>query len=563
MRIGLLRRLVLLTFVATALPAASHAAASVPDWVRDAAKAPLPKLPDTTKAVILLDDTTYTVDARGRATEHRRVVTRILRPQGRRYGTPAVWFDKDSKLQSLHVWSIDPAGHEYALKDNEIIEAGAPGEGGILFSDVRYKYAEPPGRDPGGVVAYEYTRAERPYLAETIWDFQGRIPRIAQTFRLELPAGFTYTTAWSHHAKVEAADLENHAYVWTMNDQPGIDLERVPMSPSTSALTGRMTVHYSGPGLAVPQDGTWQGIGEWYEALAKDRLSPTAEVSAKAVELTQGKTDFYDKAEAIGEFVQKQIRYFDIEVGVGGFMPHLSGDIFHDRYGDCKDHASLLSAMLSAVGIHSALVLVDSERGVIDPGAPSLMGDHMIGAIEIPDGYTSPKLHSVITASTGKRYLIFDPTWTFTPFGQLEDNLQGSTAVLLEGGKSQIIHLPVLSPDLNHVTRTARLQLAADGTLEGTITEKRFGDLAETGRYLIAHDDARELQQFIDRKVGQDLTAASVTNFKSENVDALNKDLTMSFHVKADHYATSAGPLLMVRPRVMGRLEMPVDNEKR
>jgi hypothetical protein len=187
----------------------------------------------------------------------------------------------------------------------------------------------------------------------------------------------------------------------------------------------------------------------------------------------------------------------------------------------------------------------------------------MIGAIEIPAGYDSPKLRSVITAKTGKRYLIFDPTWTLTPFGQLENNLQGSSAVLLEGSNPEVVQLPILDPDLNHVRRTAKLQLAADGSLKGDITEKRFGDLAETSRYVIEHDDAKKLQEFLDRKVAQDLTSASITDFKSDGTGSLNTDLTMSFHVNAEHYATAAGPLLMVRPRVMGRLEMPVDHEKR
>ena len=84
------------------------------------------------------------------------------------------------------------------------------------------------------------------------------------------------------------------------------------------SLAGRMTVHYAGPDLAFPEDGTWRGIGEWYTALSHDRLAATPEIAAKAAELTAGKTDFYDKAEAIGDFVQKHIRYFVVEMGIGG-----------------------------------------------------------------------------------------------------------------------------------------------------------------------------------------------------------------------------------------------------
>ena len=536
---------------------------SVPDWVKVAVGQTLPPLPHSAKAVVLLHETTYTVAPNGQATTHVRSVVKILRPQGREYGYPVVWFDKDSKVLSMHVWSIDPAGHEYALKDNEIREISPPGEGGELYSDEKAKVADPPGRDPGGVVAYEYEKRDRPYLAETNWFFQDELPRMNQSFTLVLPPGFTYSTTWAHHEKVDGADLENHHYRWEMNHEPAIDLERVTMSPATEALTARMSVHYAGPGLAEPQDGTWQGIGQWYATLDNDRLGASPDIVAKATELTAGKTDFYDRAEVIGDYVQGKIRYFAIEMGIGGYQPHAAEAIFRGKYGDCKDKATLLSAMYSSVGIHSALLMVDTQRGVIDPKSPSIVGNHMIGAIEIPAGYESPKMHAVVTARTGKRYLIFDPTWDQTPFGQLEDNLQGSYGILMEGAASQVIELPVMSPELNTVKRTANLQLSADGELTGTVTEKRFGDLAERSRRVFSREGASKQQQYVDRSVSSDLMAATVSGLKVQNVDALDKELTTSFDLHADHFGSATGPLLMVRPRVFGSYGLPVDRERR
>ena len=535
----------------------------VPDWVKTAAQEKLPEFHGNPKAVVLLEETTYTVDQKGQAVEHVRRVVKILRPQGREYGYPAVFYDKDSKVLSMHVWSIDPAGHEYSVKDSEIVDLGAPGAGGDLYSDDRAKAADPPGRDPGGVIAYEYERRERPYLAETNWEFQDALPRMQQKFTLALPPGYTYTTTWARHAKVEGIDLENHSYRWEMNDQPAIDLEHVPMAPGEGALAARMTVHYTGPGLAEPQDGTWQGIGEWYEGLSHDRLASTPDIAAKAAELTAGKTDFYDKAEAIGDFVQQKFRYFVIEMGVGGYQPHPAEDIYRGRYGDCKDKATLLSAMLSSVGIHSALLMVDTERGVINPDAPSIWGDHMIGAIEVPKGYESPKLHSVVTAKTGKRYLIFDPTWDMTPFGQLEDNLQGSYGVLIEGKDSQVIELPVMDPTLNTIRRTGKIELSADGTLKGTVTDFRFGDLAEFRRRIFSREVDKKQKEYMNGVIGEDFTGASMTGLKVENVDALNKDLTTTFDLQASHFASFTGPLLMVRPRVLGTYELEVDRKPR
>ena len=534
---------------------------SVPDWVRAAMTQPQATYSSDTTAVVLLDETTLTVGADGKTVEHRRHVVKILRPAGREDAMVYVPYDKDSKIQSLHVWSVGADGHEYAMKDSEIEDAGYPGSGNF-YEDDRMKIAKAPGRDPGGVVAYEYEQRARPYMHEATWDFQGDIPHMTQSFTLELPAGYTYQTTWAHHEEAKAIELEHQRFRWEMNSTPAIDLDRVPMHPSFAALAGRMSVHYGPAGVSPAPLGSWQEIGEWYEGIARDRLVATPEIAAKAAELTAGKTDFYDKAEAIGEFAQKQVRYFVVEMGIGGFQPHSAGDIFRNRYGDCTDKATVLSAMLSTVGIHSALMMVDHRRGVVDPEAPSLVGDHMIAAIEVPKGYQSPRLRSVITAKSGRRYLIFDPTWEKTAFGQLENNLQGGYGLLLEGKETEIVQLPVLDPELNRVQRTARFQLQPDGTLKGSIVERRFGDVSETGREIYSMGDAKEQKNYLDHRLSNDFVAFSVSDFKVENVDALNKDLTTSFSISAERYGRATGSLLMLRPRVLGS-EGPSLGEKK
>jgi len=537
---------------------------SVPDWVHAAATQTIPQYPSETNAVVLLDDITYTVALDGRAVEHHRRGVKILRPQGRDQAVIHVRFDKDTRVLSLHVWSIGADGHEFAMKDNEYSDVGFPGsEGAFEFEDHKYRVARAPAADPGAVIAYEYDQRSRPFLTEKTWFFQEDIPSLSQHFTLELPAGFTFGTVWAHHASVKAADLESGRWGWDVKDTPGIDLNRVPLSPAADSLAGRMTIHYAGPGITIATDGTWQSIGQWFGLLSNDRLVATPEIAAKAQELTAGKTDFYSKAEAIGEFVQKQVRYVAIEVGIGGYQPHAAADIFHNRYGDCKDKATLVSTMLSTVGIHSALMMVDTERGVVDPDAPSLVGNHMIVAIEVPKDYSSPRLHSVVTAKTGRKYLIFDATWEKTPFGQLEHGLQGSYGILLEGADSQAIELPVLDPALNTIRRNASFHLDPDGILKGTVTERRFGDVSEYRREIYATGDAKEQRDLLDRALERDFTTFSATDVKVENVDSLNKDFTLSYSLSADRYAKASGPLLLVRPRVLGSLALNTDHKPR
>ncbi len=543
-------------------PAFAGKADTVPDWVRTAAAQTMPKFEPETNAVVLLDDTTYTVAAGGTAVEHRRRVVKILRPQGREDAVVFVPFDADSKLLNLHVWSIGPDGHEYALKENEIVETGYPGQGNF-YEDLRAKVANAPGRDPGGLVAYEYTQRERTYLTETTWFFQSNLPQLSESFTLELPPGFSYGAVWAHHDGSPVIELEHQRWRWEMRDMPAIDLRHIAMEPSEFALTGRMTVHYSGPGMPVDAQGSWKGIGEWYATLAHDRLIASPELAAKARELAQGRTDFADRTKAVAEWVQTEVRYFVIERGIGGQQPHFAAEIYKNRYGDCKDKATLLVAMLSAIDVHAALMMVDSRRGVIDPNAPSIVGNHMIAAIELPASYSSPQLHSVVTTKTGRRYLIFDPTWEKTAFGQLAHNLQGSYGVLVEGSQSQIVALPVMDPTLNTIRRSARFTLDADGSLKGTVTEKRFGDLSERRRDLYLGGDDKQQREFLDHVLGLDFLRFSVADVRVEDAASLTKDLTMRYALAVDGFAKSMGPLLMVRPRVLGQEGLEPDRHTR
>ena len=54
-----------------------------------------------------------------------------------------------------------------------------------------------------------------------------------------------------------------------------------------------------------------------------------------------------------------------------------------------------------------------------------------------------------------------------------------------------------------------------------------------------------------------------VADVKVENADTLNKDLTTTYSLTASNFGKTMGPLLMVRPRVLGSEGLYVDHKKR
>ena len=537
--------------------------AQLPDWVSQAVTAaPLKADWHDAKAVYLLEDTLLTVSPDGRQVERYRAVVKILRPQGRDDAHPVTWFTKDEKLESFHVWSIGPDGHRYAMKDAEFIETGDVGAAeGILYGDIRARGASPPGADPGGIVAWEYVKQLSPYFAEDTWGFQNRVPTMRSVYEIDLPPGWHEEAVWSRHARVEPAQPIPGHFRWEQANIDGIDLSDVPLAPEWEALAGRMTVHF---GLdPLPEgDALWSKIGNWYYTLAAPRSEGGGDVASTARALA-GDGDFMAKLEKVADFMQQQIRYVGIEIGIGGWQPHPAQDIFRSRYGDCKDKATLTVAMLDAVGIRAAWVSVDDRRGVIDPNAPSLFGNHMIAAIEIPKGYENPRLQAVVTTKSGRRYLIFDPTNPYVPVGQLPDYEQGSYGVLAAGDDSQLIQLPVLNPDAESIERKAKFELASDGTLKGDITVLRFGALSDRMRGRLATDSDKEQRELVERQLQHDFSTFTLGDEKVAHVRELDQPLEMDYSVTAPLYAKGAGSLLLVRPRVVGSDAEGLDEKPR
>jgi len=562
-RTSLNRAHIAVALLALACAPAARAAKDipVPDWVLQAATAaPLKPEWRDAKAVYLLEDTLLTVQPDGRVTQRYRAVIRILRPQGRDYATPVAHFNSDEKLQSFHVWSIGADGHHYSMKDSEYVEAGDPAYG-MLYVDIRYRIASPPAADPGAVIAWESVKQLPAYISEETWGMQHEIPTLHSVYEIDLPSGWHQETVWSHHAALEPTQPAPSQFRWEQQNIDGIDLENVPLPPAWEALAGRMTVHFAQDSL--PQgDALWARIGNWYTSLAAPRSEGGADLASTAKSIA-GTGDFMARLSKIADFMQQQIRYVGIEIGIGGLQPHSAEDIFRSRYGDCKDKATLMITMLDAVGIRATWVPVDVHRGVVDPAMPSIAGDHMIMAIEIPKGVDDPRLQAVVTAKNGRRYLIFDPTNEYVPIGQIPSYEQGSWGLLASGPDSQIIQLPVLKPDAATIDRKATFDLAPDGTLKGDITVLRSGALSGDMRHRLAMESDKEQRERVERILQHDFSTFTLGSEKVAHVRDLDQPLEMDYSVTAPSYAKNAGTLLLVRPRAVGTDSDGLDDKPR
>ena len=529
-------------------------AADTPRWLHVLTSAPLPQHDEKTNAVLLYSERILTVQANGQVKEIERGAFKILRPDGRHLGKLHFYSDSENRITHIHGWCVPAQGQDYEVKDKDVTVMGVGGpETGILYADDKVQTIEIPAPDPGNIIGYEVQHEGRPYVFQDEWFFQDIVPVADARYTLELPAGWEYKAVWVNHAEVAPTSGGNNSWHWQLKDIPEIKLEQ--HMPPWKGVAGLMIVSLIPPGGGNRGFLTWSEMGSWYSGLVQGRRDPSPELRQKVAELTAQTKTPLSQMRAIAQFMQDDIRYVEISLGIGGWQPHSARDVFSNRYGDCKDKVTLMSAMLKEAGIDSYYVLIHTERGGIAPSVPAHLGafNHAIIAIHVPDGVTDAHLMATMQHPRLGKLLIFDPTDEVTPFGSLRGELQGSYGLLIAPDGGELLQMPSLPPVDSGSRRTAKLTLDSQGFLKGEVQDERVGDAA-----LWQREELRSVEKSSDRiKPLERLMAGSFASFQITKASFSNlHDSSLPFFwqwtFEAANYSKPAGNLLLVRPWVLG-----------
>jgi tetratricopeptide (TPR) repeat protein/transglutaminase-like putative cysteine protease len=180
------------------------------------------------------------------------------------------------------------------------------------------------------------------------------------------------------------------------------------------------------PDIQLTTFANWEAVANWYAKLEQGRSEPTPEIRAKTEELTRGESETTGKAQAIYDFVSKNIRNVELPLGQGGWQPHFAAEVLSNKYGDSADEHILLAAMLKAAGISSDAVLIPYTRKLDLSVASPAQFDHVITVLPIDSGL-----------------IWMDTTTEVAPFRLLASPLRDKSALLVPAdGSGKIVVTP-------------------------------------------------------------------------------------------------------------------------
>lgn len=264
----------------------------------------------------------------------------------------------------------------------------------------------------------------------------------------------------------------------------------------------------------------------WYSGLLEfyDTAAISDELAGIVDSLFLEEAEEMEKVKKVFYWVQDHIKYIAFEDGMHGFIPRSGNSICSNRYGDCKDMASIINKMLQYAGVNSHLVWIGTRHipyKYAEMPTPSV-DNHMIAAYRFEDSI-----------------MFLDATASYLPFGMPNAFIQGKEALVNEkDGKFKVELVPVVKPSVNFRKDTTYLKYK-DGNLIGSANTKLGGFRR---MYLVMRtgfSKQDEKDKFYKKLLSKASADCQVEDIVETNL--LNKDTSIdfSYSLKINGYANA------------------------
>jgi tetratricopeptide (TPR) repeat protein len=479
-------------------------------------------------AIYLLMDESVTLTEDNRLISEFHYATKVLNDRGKeKFGEVLLSYDSTyEKLELDYARTIKPDGTVVTVGDKNIRDVSLylnyP-----LYSNARARIISMPEVTAGAVIEYK-GRIIRSKLAnikdfDTAYWLAADEPILLERCTFIVPksrvlkykiVNAEYNTGNIDMIPKVKEDGERKVYSLEFKDVPQIIPE--PAMPPSSRIN---------PYILFSTFDAWKDIYAWWTQLYKDKAVCDEQIQSKVRELIKGKGTAEEKIRAIYNYCVQEIRYVAVEYGDAGYEPHKAAEIFSNKYGDCKDKAILLIAMLEAAGIEAYPVLISTSDSLdVQEDMPSILFDHAIAATKL----------------NGK-VVFMDATGATVSFADLPPGDQGRLALVFFKDKYELVKTPLFPPENNRTSTHMKIQVKSDESFTAERTVETQGAFQQAQRYWLKFTMPVLIEETLKNKARSIVEGAELGKYEVKNVNDLDKLVSLKFDFSGPRYFSKAG----------------------
>ncbi len=442
---------------------------------------------------------------------------RILKKKGRDNATFYRSYSKSfSSVTSAHVRVTKPNGSTRNVDRSQMSDRLAISNA-VLYQDQRYLMWSQSGLPLGSLVEHRSTvREKRPNIFYHRFYFGDSHPTLSSRLEVRIPKGWkiehTSTQYWQPiEFKPQVIQEKEHTrYIWERKKLAPLPKERWTASKwdRLPMVAARLT-QWEVKGKKQHSFKSLQEFSKWMYDLQKGTDKPTPKLEKIVQDVLQdAPKDPKERARLLYEWVQSNIRYIAVEVGMGGWRPYTAKEVLDTQYGDCKDKANLLRSMLKIAGIKSYMASLYSHSGFPRRFIFPTIGNsnHAILAIDLPG-----------------ELVVVDPTTRTVPFGTLPANDQEAELLLIKETGGKVVKMPSANASQNLLHTRMSLKLSESGDAYGAFQLKATGGMASRLKRGLLRDPTKKkawLKSWLELKRGEVTEAKSNSELAQDPLKA-------------------------------------------
>ncbi|HTL59387.1 MAG TPA: DUF3857 domain-containing transglutaminase family protein [Candidatus Limnocylindrales bacterium] len=382
------------------------------------------------------------------AAEHDEYI-QIVALEGKRFGDFDVSYSPpDEELEFLDCELLRPDGKLIRI-DPEAMDENRE-EAPADYRAGRRRFFSLPQVQPGAVAHVRYRRQWKefplPHVAMAV-PIESELPALDTTIEVSVPVAtpfhFLFEGLPAPNPVIKHSNYSS-SYRWHFDKQPAQARENLSAPHQQCALL-----------FSTFAD--WNAFGQWYARITKLTDEVTPEIASQAETLTRDAKGDLDKVQALYNYVAS-LRYVAVPLGINSLRPHAAANVLQQQYGDCKDKANLLNALLHSLKMDAQLVLVPRFSHAYDlvPGV----------------GFN----HAISRLSVAGQTLWLDTTDDVCRFGLLPPGDPGRKVLVIDGEIRGLTQLPEPDPESHRLRITGELEPAdKEETWRAKLTAQAHG----------------------------------------------------------------------------------------
>lgn len=270
-------------------------------------------------------------------------------------------------------------------------------------------------------------------------------------FSAEVPRelGLRYRVLNSSLIPKMGGDAKTISYTWEANNLPAIKRDKhsgpverfypnIVIAPNKFKLGG-----FEG------DMSTWKNFGMWSYKLIGDGNQLSEKSRQVILDLIQNQKSDRDKASTIYQYLQENMRYVSIQLGIGGWRPFEANFVQEKKYGDCKALSNYMQAALNVAGIKSYYAIVNA-------------GPNELPALE--DFPSSKFNHVILCIPQSKDSMWLECTSNTSDFNELGDFTENRKALLITENGGVLVSTPRSRSEENVFSCRSEVVINEDGT---------------------------------------------------------------------------------------------------